>query len=169
MKRTSIRTRVGLGAVALAVPALLLAAPTVDWFTVDGGGGTSSGGGFELSGTIGQPDATPASTLTGGGLQLTGGFWAPNLSLCTNFAPADFNRNCFVDVQDLVILQACTSGPVVLYDPQNLPAGCVLAPDGTGRIAADFNADGAVDQRDFAVFQRCFSGPATVANPACAN
>ena len=27
------------------------------WFTVDGGGGTSSGGDFVLSGTAGQPDA----------------------------------------------------------------------------------------------------------------
>ena len=30
----------------------------IDWSTVDGGGGTSSGGGYELRGTIGQPDAS---------------------------------------------------------------------------------------------------------------
>jgi len=29
----------------------------VSWWTVDGGGGVSSGGGFEVTGTIGQPDA----------------------------------------------------------------------------------------------------------------
>jgi len=45
---------------------------TIDWFTIDGGGGTSSGGGYTLSGTIGQPDA---GTLTGGGYVLEGGFW----------------------------------------------------------------------------------------------
>jgi len=45
---------------------------SIDFFTIDGGGGTSSGGGFTLSGTIGQPDA---GTLSGGGFTLTGGFW----------------------------------------------------------------------------------------------
>jgi hypothetical protein len=154
---------------ALAVPALLLAAPTVDWFTVDGGGSKSTGGNFELTGTIGQPDASAASAMAGGNLSLTGGFWSVTLPACSNFAPADFNQDCFVDVQDLAIFQACTSGPVVLYDAQNLPPGCVLAPDGSGHIAADFDADGAVDQRDFGVFQRCYSGPGTVADPNCAN
>jgi hypothetical protein len=43
------------------------------WSTVDGGGTmTASGGGFELSGTAGQPDA---GALTGGPFALTGGFW----------------------------------------------------------------------------------------------
>ena len=45
---------------------------TIDWFTIDGGGGTSSGGGYTLSGTIGQPDA---GTLVGGSYRLDGGFW----------------------------------------------------------------------------------------------
>ena len=44
----------------------------IDWFTIDGGGGTSSGGPYTLSGTIGQPDA---ATLTGGSFSLIGGFW----------------------------------------------------------------------------------------------
>ena len=29
----------------------------LSWFTIDGGGGISTGGDFSLSGTIGQPDA----------------------------------------------------------------------------------------------------------------
>ena len=41
-------------------------------FTIDGGGGTSSGGNYTLSGTIGQPDA---GTLAGGSYKLVGGFW----------------------------------------------------------------------------------------------
>ncbi len=41
-------------------------------FTVDGGGGTSAGGTFALSGTIGQPDA---GLLAGTGFQCQGGFW----------------------------------------------------------------------------------------------
>jgi hypothetical protein len=46
----------------------------IDWFTVDGGGGTSTGGVYSISGTIGQPDAGPA--MTGGNYALTGGFWS---------------------------------------------------------------------------------------------
>jgi hypothetical protein len=44
----------------------------IDWFTIDGGGGTSSGGPYTLSGTIGQPDA---GALAGGNFSLVGGFW----------------------------------------------------------------------------------------------
>ena len=47
----------------------------LSWSTVDGGGGTSAGGQFSLSGTIGQPDAGVA-TVTGGQFSLTGGFWS---------------------------------------------------------------------------------------------
>ena len=43
------------------------------WNTIDGGGGTSTGGTFVLSMTIGQPDA---GDLSGGTLVLAGGFWA---------------------------------------------------------------------------------------------
>lgn len=46
----------------------------LSWSTVDGGGGTSSGGSFSLSGTVGQPDASQA--MTGGTYTLQGGFWA---------------------------------------------------------------------------------------------
>lgn len=53
--------------------AALAAGPAIDWWTVDGGGGTSSGGAFEVSGTIGQPDAGPV--MSGGAFQITGGFW----------------------------------------------------------------------------------------------
>jgi hypothetical protein len=45
---------------------------SLDWWTVDGGGATSSGGVYTLGGTIGQPDA---GTATGGTYTLTGGFW----------------------------------------------------------------------------------------------
>jgi hypothetical protein len=30
---------------------------SIDWFTIDGGVGTSTGGVYSVSGTIGQPDA----------------------------------------------------------------------------------------------------------------
>jgi hypothetical protein len=44
----------------------------IDWFTIDGGGGSSAGGVYSVSGTIGQPDAGISS---GGNYTLTGGFW----------------------------------------------------------------------------------------------
>src|SRR5262245_32831185 len=46
---------------------------SIDWYTIDGGGGTSSGGQYTLSGTIGQPDA---GTSSGGSYTLEGGFWS---------------------------------------------------------------------------------------------
>ena len=45
---------------------------SIDWFTVDGGGGTTSDGVYEISGTIGQADA---GSMSGGGYTLNGGFW----------------------------------------------------------------------------------------------
>ena len=44
----------------------------IDWFTIDGGGGTSTGGVYSVSGTIGQPDA---GKMSGGNYSLVGGFW----------------------------------------------------------------------------------------------
>jgi hypothetical protein len=45
----------------------------LSWWTVDGGGYTfSTGGGYALGGTAGQPDA---GVLSGGGYTLAGGFW----------------------------------------------------------------------------------------------
>ena len=51
----------------------------IDWHTVDGGGGFSAGGAFELEGTIGQHDA---GFMTGGNFELTGGFWAGAVPQC---------------------------------------------------------------------------------------
>jgi len=48
---------------------------SIDWFTIDGGGGTSTSGVFSVSGTIGQPDA--GGPMAGGNFSLTGGFWSP--------------------------------------------------------------------------------------------
>jgi hypothetical protein len=68
---------------ALVAPALVAVALTfsaraqsysIDWYKVAGGGGTSTGGVYSLSGTIGQHDA--GGPMTGGSYSLTGGFWA---------------------------------------------------------------------------------------------
>jgi hypothetical protein len=57
---------------------------TLPWWTVDNGGGASSGGNYSLSGTIGQPDA---GALSGGNYQLEGGFWGRALSGGTSYQP----------------------------------------------------------------------------------
>lgn len=46
----------------------------IDWYKIAGGGGTSTGGVFSVSGTIGQPDA--GGPMTGGNFSVTGGFWS---------------------------------------------------------------------------------------------
>ena len=58
---------------------------TIDWYTIDGGGGTSTGGTYQVSGTIGQPDASGA--MTGGNYSLTGGFWSLIAAVQTGGAP----------------------------------------------------------------------------------
>lgn len=65
-------------AVVLAAGAHLIGAVaaeaqlSISRFTVDAGGGTSSGGAFVLSGTAGQLDA---GVHIGGSFELSGGFW----------------------------------------------------------------------------------------------
>jgi hypothetical protein len=51
----------------------------IPWYTVDGGGGTSTGGVYSVSGTIGQPDA--GGPMSGGNFSLTGGFWAMAIAI----------------------------------------------------------------------------------------
>ena len=59
----------------LSLSGLALAAGEYDlsWWTVDGGGGTSSGNGYTLNGSLGQPEA--GTIASGGGYTLAGGFW----------------------------------------------------------------------------------------------
>lgn len=52
------------------------AAYAVPHWTVDGGGGRSSGGAYTLTGTIAQPDSDPLQPSTGGPYAITGGFWS---------------------------------------------------------------------------------------------
>jgi hypothetical protein len=57
----------------------------LSWHTVDGGGGTSTGGVYSVSGTIGQPDA--GATMTNGQYSVTGGFWALPTAVQVEGAP----------------------------------------------------------------------------------
>lgn len=85
-----------IGLFALALPAHAQLA--IDFYTIDGGGGTSSGGSYTISGTIGQPDAS-TTVLSGGSYELRGGFWhAAVPEPCT----ADWNGNNIVNTSDFV-------------------------------------------------------------------
>jgi len=61
--------------ICLAAPALASAQSyQIEWYKFSGGGGSSTGGVYSISGTFGQTDAGGA--MAGGGYSLTGGFWA---------------------------------------------------------------------------------------------
>jgi len=63
------------GVASLLLPGGALAQSyNIDWHKVAGGGGSSTGATYSVSGTIGQPDA--GGPMTGGGYSLTGGFWS---------------------------------------------------------------------------------------------
>lgn len=76
----------------------------LSWHTIDGGGGSSSGGEFELSGTIGQHDA--GETMTGGDFALIGGFWAGAGAAPGTPCPWDLDMNGSVGTSDLLTLLA---------------------------------------------------------------
>ena len=68
------KTFIGLAALFALVVSASAQSYSIDWYTTDGGGGTSTGGVYSVSGTIGQPDASGA--MTGGNCSMTGGFWS---------------------------------------------------------------------------------------------
>jgi hypothetical protein len=80
------------GSVTSAVATLRIL--SIAWFTLDGGGGASTGSVFRVRGTLGQPDA---GKMTGGAFALQGGFWgivalqtpgAPLLTITRNSQPS---------------------------------------------------------------------------------
>ncbi len=133
------------------VPAVALFLPTVmtgsaqdiaiDWWTLDSGGSLhSTGADFELSGTIGQPDA--GVVMTGGDYELTGGFWAAPMESASPYYVADLNCDGLLDFFDL--------DPFVLAITD--PAGYVSAYPGCDLMLADCNGDGVVDFFDIDAF-----------------
>jgi hypothetical protein len=61
-----------LGLCALVMP-IRAQQYSIPWYKLAGGGGSSTGGVYSVSGTIGQPDS---GAMSGGNYSLTGGFWA---------------------------------------------------------------------------------------------
>jgi hypothetical protein len=80
----------------------------ISWYTIDGGGGRSSGGDFTLTGTIGQPDAAYSA---GPNFELLGGFW-PGGPLCF----VDFEH--FARFAEQWLLPG-TGSPADLYEDLN--------------------------------------------------
>ena len=117
---------------AFAVFALSSAATAqpfdLTWHSIDGGGGFSAGGDFELEGTLGQPDA---GILTGGNFELSGGFWAGAVPQCACLGDmnADGDRNG-ADISAFV--------------------GCVI--QGGSCVCADVNGMNGVTLADVTVF-----------------
>lgn len=102
--------------VVLIVTSSPLGQYQIDWYTIDGGGGTSTGGPYTLTGTIGQADAGWSS---GGNYELLGGFWPGGPACIVDFAdfarfadywltagniPGDLDKDSDVDFDDLALL-----------------------------------------------------------------
>lgn len=83
----------------------------ISWSTIDGGGGTSTGGTYVLTGTIGQPDSAYSE---GEQYEMLGGFWPGgpvcfvNLEHFATFAEywlmtgTDLPADLYVDEYDIV-------------------------------------------------------------------
>ena len=83
-----VKTWRRIAALCLLTSALCLPASaqySVDWHTIDDGGGTSTGGVYSVSGTIGQPDA--GGPMSNGQYSVTGGFWALPTAVQVTNAP----------------------------------------------------------------------------------
>ena len=72
----------------------------INWYTIDTGGGNSAGGQFDVSGTIGQPDAAYS---TGGQYEIASGYWSSTVPSIMFTAPTSFviERGLQVDPVDL--------------------------------------------------------------------
>ncbi len=101
----------------------------LSWHSIDGGGVMfSTGGGFELGSTIGQPDA---GFMTGGNFELTGGFWAVGVPQCACLG--DMNADGSRDGADISAF-----------------VGCVI--QGGSCVCADVNGMNGVTLADLTVF-----------------
>jgi hypothetical protein len=77
----------GVLVVISSVPAQTDGPYILEWSTIDGGGGLSSGGPYVLTGTIGQPDAADSAS---GRYEVLGGFWSGGPECLVEFE--DFAR-----------------------------------------------------------------------------
>jgi hypothetical protein len=103
---------------ALILPGALHAQSyAINWYTIAGGGGSSSGtnGGttYSVTGTIGQP---ATATMSGGNYSITSGFWSIIAALQTPGSP---------------LLSILRSGSQATISWSSLPSGFVLQQSST--------------------------------------
>lgn len=123
------RGAIGIAMLLMMTPAIFAGDFDMSWITVDSGGVSPvSGGEFELSGTIGQPDAN-VMVASGGNYELQAGFW---VVVAGPPCPGDVDGSGEVDVTDLLELIAAW-GP---------------CPDPGPPCSADIDEDGEVDVAD---------------------
>jgi hypothetical protein len=107
---------------------------SIDWYKVSGGGGTSTGGVYSVSGTIGQPDA--GGPMTGGNYSLTGGFWA----LISVVQTAGLPNLTITFVGPSVVVSWPNTGSYTLQTNNNLNASNWPGYGGTINIANGTNS-----------------------------
>lgn len=103
----------------------------VDWHTLDGGGDMSTGGGFELEGTVGQPDV--GTEMTGDGFSIVGGYW-----------PLGALRGCAADING--------DGSLDFFDYLDF-----VAAFSSDDAIADLNGDTEIDFFDYLDYVAAFS------------
>jgi len=101
---------------------------SITWSTIDGGGGTSVGGGYSISGTIGQPDA--GVSMTNGAYAVTGGFWVLPMLVQTPGAPTLYLTNAAPGLATIWWTPPTPSFTLQFTDSLS-PTNWVNAPSGT--------------------------------------
>ena len=112
---------------------------SINWYTVDGGGEMfTTGGSFELSGTVAQPDA---GAMTGGDFELVGGFWpgaaGGTCDACDMNCDGDVNA---IDIEPFLDLLFGGGEPC-------------------DTCTGDVNGDGSIDALDIEPFLDCLFSP----------
>ena len=136
---------VGALVLAGAIPAAAQT-PAISWFAVAGGGGmNSTGGGYSLSGTIGQPEAS--TPLTGGAFGERGGFWATEPA---HLASGDYDGDGRSDLLWRNVGPGTATGAlyVWLMSGKDIASSTYLDPiesDWVVQKVGDFNGDGKSD------------------------
>ena len=117
MKRALLPTILLCLCTTLAASVAVVPGYDVSWSTIDGGTAVIAGGSFQLTGTVGQPEA--GGIMAGGAFGVTGGFWS---SGDDTTCPQDISgSDGAIDVVDLLALLASWGG--------NGPGAGIAPPD----------------------------------------
>ena len=113
----------------LAAPAQSGGGFDLSWSKIAGGGGTSTGGVYSVSGTAGQHDA--GGPLTNGVYSLTGGYWALPIAVQSSNAPTLLIVPAATPGWATISWKPPTPGFVLQVSPTLTSAAWANAPSGT--------------------------------------